>query len=188
MPTDFDVRLEDLARLRPLQGVATDEVAALLPLARGVRFEAGEDLISPGKPNRHAWLILHGRATVTVEADTGSRTVGDVWPGEIVGEAAFFHPEIPHRVRVRAAGRCDAIDVSAELLESARGTPALAAMQRYLLTVMARRIRATNTNIQRVWHEQHTAKPETPDPSTAAADRPPTLGERLAALFRGGSR
>ncbi|MCB9780659.1 MAG: Crp/Fnr family transcriptional regulator [Alphaproteobacteria bacterium] len=183
MSTEFTVTLDDLSRLRPLQTVRADDLKVLLPLAKGVAFDAGEHLIAPGKPNTHAWLLLSGRLSVAVETDEGPRNVGDVWPGEIVGEAAFFHPEVPHRVRVTASTPARAIDISSELLESARGTEALAAMQRYLLAVLARRIRSTNSTIQKAWHEQRNQALAAEAPTQEVEKQPRTLGERLAKLF-----
>lgn len=86
------LRRQQLARhARQLLGEAS--ATALTALEAGVRWvhlASGETLFHEGEIGDAAFLVLSGRLTVRVRTSEGERRVGDIGPGETVGEAALL--------------------------------------------------------------------------------------------------
>lgn len=164
---------EELAALRPLRAVPAAEIEALLALGEERLLAQGEVLIEVDQRPAHAMLLVHGR----LGAHSGARLVGDIWPGEIVGESALDGAGHPSQVRVVAMAQSTVLVLTPQLLEAAAGTPALAALQVHLVHALSRRIRSSNLAIRRAWQEhQAPARP-------AAAPPEPSLLDRLRALL-----
>jgi CRP-like cAMP-binding protein len=134
--------------------------------AREVAFRQG-DLAD------RALLVVTGR----LDAVLGSETLGDVRPGEIVGETALFVPDGLRQATVRAAVASTCLCLTAASLRDHRDNPAVVALQQHLIGTLGRRIRSTNLLIQKQWNLHRT--PEAPPP-------PPTLVDRLRLMFGGG--
>ena len=168
--------IAELHQLQPLRGIPDSALAALLPLGRQVEFAPGEVLIAPDQVVARALLLVRGRLAVTVEEGGQSRPVGEVWPGEIVGESALFEHPGRSQVKVTAMAPSAALEVTPELLQAARGTAALVALQVHLVHALSRRIRATNHGIRRAWQERRAEQarktaPVAPDPSPGFFER-----------------
>lgn len=169
----------DFQALRPLLGVPAAEIEALLPLGHERDLAEGEVLVRPGTPADRAWLLVDGRLSVSV--DDPPRRIGDIWPGEVVGESAFFGEAPPHTVLVTAEASSRVLEITPELLEASRGSIALMRMQGFLVGALSRRIKATNLGMRKAWQEHRAAEATpstTPEPEVA-----PTLAQRLGALL-----
>ena len=179
------MKVDRVSKLRTLQKVPKEELERLLELAEEVRFEAGQVVFEPGTPATHALLLVQGR--FMVELPDGSKTLGDVWPGEIVGETAFFHDAPLRTARVKAVLPSQAAVITRDLIESQRGTQGLATLQAHLVAVLARRIHATNLAIRKAWQEQRAAEAEKKKAAMAPEPQhePQTLGERIKDLLGG---
>lgn len=57
---------------------------------RWVRLERGEKLFSQGDPGDALYILVSGRLRVELQTDSGPRVVGEVVPGETVGEMAML--------------------------------------------------------------------------------------------------
>jgi CRP-like cAMP-binding protein len=177
------MKVTDVSKLRTLQKVPKEELEHLLELSDEVHFAPGQVVFEPGTLADHALLLVQGR--FEVELPDGSRTLGDVWPGEIVGETAFFHDAPLRTARVKAVLPSRAAVITRELLESQRGTRGVATLQAHLVAVLARRIHSTNLAIRKAWQEQRAAEGAARAPTREPEPAPPTLGERLKDLLGG---
>jgi CRP-like cAMP-binding protein len=173
---------EDLRRLRSLYNVPEAELKELLPLTQRREYAENEIVFEPGDVCEHALLVLSGRLKVEVDGEGGVRNLGDIWPGEIVGEAALFEAGGTHTVRVRAGMDTRALVITTELVEQARGTRALAAMQRHLMAVLARRVKSTNFAMRKAWQERRAAKAQRPE-EAGEADASLSLNDFLRDLL-----
>lgn len=149
--------------LRPFRSLPPDEVTELERLAHKLRFEAGQPVFHQGEPADFALLLLDGRLSVRVATDQGPRAVGDVWPGEVVGESALFIPGAQRNADVTAEVASVALVIDRDFLKRARGTQALAVAQRHLMATTARRIRATNLAMRKAWQQRRAEASATVD-------------------------
>lgn len=60
---------------------------------RWVQLERGETLFSQGDPGDALYVLVSGRLRVELETDSGPRVVGEVAPGETVGEMSLLSDE-----------------------------------------------------------------------------------------------
>jgi CRP-like cAMP-binding protein len=147
----------DLFIFRDVPSRAVTELCILAP---PVTLKMGVKVFEQGSKADIALLLTSGMLSVQVESGGESRMVGQVHPGEIVGEQALFSRGGARSATVRASQDSQALIIDWSLLESASDNPAMIAIERHLLGTMARRIRSTNTAIQKLWKE--TSKLEAP--------------------------
>jgi CRP-like cAMP-binding protein len=141
--------------------VSSRAVTELCILAPPVNLGAGAKVFEQGSTSDIALLLTAGKLSVEVQHDGDSRTVGQVHPGEIVGEQALFSRGGSRSATVRAIEESQALIIDWSLLERAADNPAMIAIERHLLATMARRIRATNSAIQKLWKETGTLEAPT---------------------------
>jgi CRP-like cAMP-binding protein len=167
--------VDQLQRLSLFRGLAPDELARLVVLAPPVTFGLGEVVFQQGEAAATAMLVVSGRLTASV----GTRTVGDIRAGEIVGETALFASGKSRSATVTAMESTVCLSLSRQLLAAAAQNPAMVALEEHLLGTLARRIRSTNLNIQKVWKE---------DDKLASTDKAatPSLRDKFMSLFGGG--
>ncbi len=168
--------------LRPFRALPPDELAELERMAARVHFELGQPVFRQGEPADHALLLLDGRLSVSVQTDRGPRAVGDVWPGEVVGESGLFLAGAVRNANVLAEVDSVALLIDQEFLDKARGTRALALAQQHLMATTARRIRATNLAMRKAWQQQRaeaSATQDVPAPGRAG------FRERLSKMLGG---
>jgi CRP-like cAMP-binding protein len=123
-----------------------------------------------------ALLLIEGKLSVEVQSTGQPRPLGQVHPGEIVGEQALFSRGGERSATVRARQPSSCLLLSPEVLEKASTNPAVIALERQLLATLARRIRGTNQQIQKVWKETSELTPP---------DNRKSLATRLRGLFGG---
>jgi CRP-like cAMP-binding protein len=140
--------------LRPFKAIPPEEVAELERLASKQHYAPGQRIFEQGDDADHALLLLDGRLSVAVDTDHGPQAVGDVWPGEVVGESALFIPGAQRNASVTAQLQSTALLIDRDFLQRARGSRALAVAQRYLMATSARRIRATNLAMRKAWQQR----------------------------------
>ena len=122
----------------------------------------GGELCRQGDVADHALFIVQGRLKAWVREGTRERPVSDVWPGELVGEAALYAAAIHRTATLRAFNDSAALRLTREGLEAMGGTHALAALQENMLESMARRLRTTNHAIRRQWKAIQSHEDEAP--------------------------
>ncbi len=172
---------DGLAGLYMFRTVQKRHLEALVEMAPPVTYFGGDIVFHQGAAADSAVLVVTGKLIAYVDPGGNRRVLGDSRPGEIVGETALFTRGGKRNATVAAEGVSQCLELSRETLTRAGRNPAMVALEQHMLGTMARRIRATNTNIQRVWKEAEAAKAE-----LARNTKAPTLRERLAGLFGGG--
>lgn len=171
--------IDQLGQLYLFRSVPRPALRELVSLAPPTRFGAGHAVFEEGAPADVALLLLSGRLVASVGTGDNAKQVGDIRPGEIVGEQGLFIPGGQRSARVVAAEPSVALLVTPELMDHAARNPAIVALEQHLLGTLARRIRATNQAIQMAWKAD-------PPADTSPDARPRTIRERLSALFGGG--
>ena len=174
--------IDQLSQLYLFRSVPRPALQELLTLAPPTRIGMGQSVFEEGATADVALLLIQGRLVASVGAGDNAKQVGDIRPGEIVGEQGLFVPGGLRSARVMAAEPSTALLLTPELMDHAARNSAIVALEQHLLGTLARRIRATNQAIQLAWKSD-------PLPSkkveTSAAPKPRTLRERLSALFGG---
>jgi CRP-like cAMP-binding protein len=179
MSSDIDT----LSALYLFQAVPRPSLQALLQVAPAVSFSIAQPVFRQGDAAESALLLLSGRFTVEVQEGGATRTIGEVHPGEVVGETALFLPGARRTATVRAREPSRALVLRPEVMDLAGQNPAVVLLEQHLLGTLSRRIRSTNLAIQGVWKAEAPA-PAPPGPAAAAPPPPPpTLRGRLASLF-----
>jgi CRP-like cAMP-binding protein len=176
------VTQRNVEELRPFRALPPEEVAELERMAARVHFDLGQPVFRQGEPADHALLLIDGRFSVSVDTDRGPRAVGDVWPGEVVGESALFLPGATRNANVLAEVSSIALLIDEDFLTRARGTRALCTAQKHLMATSARRIRATNLAMRKAWQQQRAEASATQDiPSEGKAG----FRQRLSRILGG---
>ena len=167
----------DSSSLFVFRDVSARAIAELNILAPPTQFKMGSIVFKQGAKADVALLLISGKLGVEVELAGDKRAVGQVHPGEIVGEQALFSRGGFRSATVRAETDSQALIIDWGLLERAAKNDAVVAIERHLLGTLARRIRATNMAIQKLWKE------------TAVQENHPEkrgFAQRLRALFGAG--
>ena len=133
--------------------MSTEALRELSILAPPVSFKPGVTLFNQGDPSDVALLLLEGKLSVEVAIAGQHREVGSINVGEVVGETAIFAREGKRNATVRALQSCSCLIISKDLLVEANKNPAVIAIERHLLSTLARRVRRTNQEINKLWKE-----------------------------------
>ena len=172
--------VETLAKMYMFRNVSRDQLTKLCALAPPTTFQEGHVLFRQGQPADVALLVLDGRLVAEVSGGEAVRTVGDIRPGEIVGERALLSRGGRRSATVSAAKPSRCLLLSWETLEKGTDNTALVAVEKHLLGSLARRIRSTNSTIQVAWRESDKL-----EAASSPAGTPTTLRDRLRNLWGG---
>lgn len=187
------------------RGLPQGALAELALLGEPRRLRPGELLFREGDPADRALLLLSGKLAASVGQGAAARALGEVHPGELVGELALLGRGQRRSADVTAVVGGVGLLVGPDTLRRGASSPAVAALERQLLGTLTRRIRKTNQALQGIWREedqaagrgapgaQPSASPApvssaAPAPSAAPAAEAPTptgIKARLARLFGG---
>jgi CRP-like cAMP-binding protein len=170
-----------LHRLEPLRDVPADAIAELVQITSVARFGVNEAVFRQGEAvGSVAWLLLSGRMSVRVATGPQQRIMTDVWPGEIVGEAALYAKGPTRSATVLTTAPAVALTIPRSALFDHPDQPALIALEMHLLETMAKRLRSTNNVLQCVVNEQRAHVAEPPRPASSPADAPRAAAPRPA--------
>jgi CRP-like cAMP-binding protein len=175
-----------LARLKPFRGVDPAHVQALEQSGRWEQLEAGAPVTEQGDTADTAMLLVEGRMRVRVaESD---RDLGDLWPGSVIGENALFGVNSARSYSVRTVVPSRVLHLRREDLRALSGSPAVAALQRHVIAVTARRLQTADLDMRKVWRDEDQARfaasrPAAPSPEPASAAGAGGLFDRLKALI-----
>ncbi len=114
------VLASSLPRTAVFAGLEAEQTACLANLFRKVRFETGDWILREGSCDGKAFVLLSGKAEVSVGARVSADVIG---AGEVLGELALLN-HAPHSANVRAASPIEAAVIEQEDLErllAARG-------------------------------------------------------------------
>ena len=82
----IDDKIKALSAVRLFSGCSKKELQSVARLCTPLSVEEGFVLTTEGTPGRECFVIADGKARVTI----GGRKVGEVGPGECVGEMALL--------------------------------------------------------------------------------------------------
>lgn len=85
-----DARLQMLASTPFLSILAPRDLATVAAEVRTARLGAGQRLLVAGEPGDSMFVVSEGSLDVVVESEAGPVTVGQVWPGDCLGEMSLF--------------------------------------------------------------------------------------------------
>jgi len=126
-------------------GLGTEELAALLNLTDIVEFPAGARIVSAGDPGHCLYVLLEGRASVTVEADGREIELSKIESGDFFGEVSLVD-DGPRSADVTSIERCVLLRISRMTIGVLGGLQPSAAIQ--ILGAIGRalvaRLRASN--------------------------------------------
>jgi CRP-like cAMP-binding protein len=175
-----------VCRLDPFRDVPPEAVRDFLLYAEWVQLGANV-LFRQGELMRpEAYLLVQGRLNISVEAGGKRQTLADVWPGEIVGEAALFTPATERGATVSSPGPGWALRITPRLLSEQSDHPAVLSLEQHLLKTLARRAAGTNQLIARLRQERErmdraaAASREPQRGAAARADRPKAEPPRVS--------
>jgi CRP-like cAMP-binding protein len=171
---------ESLSKLFMFRQIPPKELSKLCSVAHPVSFGTGDILYRQGEPSTGALLIVSGKLTAYIGLGEKERTLGDSRPGEIVGETGIFFKGSARTATVRATEPTRCLFIDDELLKMTSNNQAVVALETYLISSIARRIRKTGQTIQMFWREGE----KTPKVTTKNA-KPVSLREKLNNFFGG---
>ena len=169
-----------LSKMHMFKEVPTDEIKELIAQCEASSYAMGAVVCQQGEAATHAMLLLEGKLDVSVRAENQTRLVGSIHPGEIFGEQGLFHNKGTRSATVLASKPSKCLKLTPKIMRTYSNNMAMVALERHLIATMARRIRSTNTQIQKAWKEENKqiTKTDAPEENTSL------LG-RLKKLFGG---
>lgn len=176
--------VDHISQLYVFRTVPRAEIEALVALAPPQEFHPHSVVFRQGDVADTALLVVDGRLEATVEAGGTIRRVGEVGPGEVVGEQALFHPQARRSATVSALQPSRCLVISRDLMESASDNHAMIALETYLMGSLARRIRSTNRTLLQAWKESN-PKPVAAEVVETAKVQGTSLLDNLRRLFGG---
>jgi CRP-like cAMP-binding protein len=171
--------------LRMFRGVPDAAVDALYDAGERLDLRPGAFVVSQGDDATASYVVLSGRLKARLEP--GAQDLGDLFPGEVIGPEAVFGRKGTYLTSVVAVNPSTVLKLTRVDLMGLPDSPAVAAMQRHLITVTARRLRTVDHDVRKLWMAQERAAA-----AERAAERhipePEPLGlfGRLKALLGGG--
>ena len=144
--------IDALSGIPLFKSVPRSALRELTTLAPVVQFEEGHIVFHHGWAASVALLILRGKLVARVAHEGVVRNVGEIGPGEIMGEQALFVPGGQRSASVVAKTACTCLLLEPGKWERHSDNPAMVALERHLLETLARRIRRTNAVVQEAWN------------------------------------
>ena len=174
--------IPQLLKLRTFMGASESDLRSLLDATNHRTLQRGELLAEVGEPADSAWLVVRGRLHIEVGPD--SQHIGEIWPGEMVGEEGVFGVAATRVTSFRAAQDSLVLVLDRKTLDDSAlaSNPAMGALQRHMLRVCTRRLNALDTTRYRTDIAPHLPDQPAEDTQPAIPDSPRAW---LRALFGG---
>jgi CRP/FNR family transcriptional regulator, cyclic AMP receptor protein len=135
----MDSKVKALSTVGLFSGCSKKELRSVAPLCTPISVEEGSVLTTQGTPGRECFVIADGKASVTI----GGKKVGEVGPGECVGEMALLDGG-PRTATVTAESPMNVYVLSVSEFKSLlRVSPTIL---RKIATSLAQRLRAREAN------------------------------------------
>jgi CRP-like cAMP-binding protein len=146
MPLDADT----LRRVPAFASLSNEACAALGLCFRGRKYAAGETVFREGEPGASMLLCASGELSAAARAGSGSRRIGRVGPGQLVGEAALLDPA-PRTATLTAVRPSEVWEIGDDAIEILRrASPAAArALTAAAIGGVVRRLRQLEQRIER---------------------------------------
>jgi CRP-like cAMP-binding protein len=195
---------DEVRAIRTLRPLSDDDLRALMDFGEQSKHAHGADVFTQGTPCTTARMVLSGKLKLTVTAGGEPSQVGEIWPGELVGEAAFYDISVPNECGAEAIGEVIVLDIDGAKIGEASGSHAVAALEAHLIQTLARQVKTNDLGIRKGWQEIRSAQARLAADEAAEADaraaaaelrsrprRPkptpePNLVDKISSFFFGG--
>lgn len=156
--------VQQLQDLHLFRNIPRTDLARLTRMCKIMTFLPRQVIFAQNAPADNAMILVSGKLDVCIHTGGGERHLGNILPGEIFGEQGLFHSGGTRSAMVRANQESICLLVTPELMRETWNNQAIVALEQFLIATMARRIRSTNLEIQKIW------KTEGPEETSSAAD------------------
>jgi serine/threonine protein phosphatase PrpC len=179
--TDVEAKAEMLRRIPLFQHMTYKELLALLAIAKGRQFEAGQPIITEGEPGEDLFVIFRGKVDVVKQGTV----IAHLKAGGHFGEMGIVD-HAPRSATVRASEPTTAISIDREtLLKLMRRDSLLAVKMLWsFVQVLSERLRNTNealtglkTEMERLRSLSDMAGVDAAEPPPPAPPPPPPFTE-----------
>lgn len=154
-----------------LQGLSAEDMELLRIICPTRTYSANDCVFVQDDIATFALLLIEGHLTVSIESDGKKCLVGDIWPGEILGETALLNTMERRSATVISKTESKCLELTIENLERMQGSKALMLTQIFLMKTMAKRLRATDNALEEMWE------------ASKKQPQKPSLKERLVRLL-----
>ncbi len=110
----LDNEVESLRRIPIFANMAPRDLKLLASTSERLCFASGDILFEQGANGDSAYIILGGRAEVTIDTPAGPTVLAVLKENQIVGEVAILC-DLPRTATVRAAGELTALRVTKDM-------------------------------------------------------------------------
>jgi predicted acylesterase/phospholipase RssA/CRP-like cAMP-binding protein len=137
-----DDPIDALRRVALFAGLDPETLASVAHAMTRRRVAVGSVLIAQGVPGEALYVVVRGRLAAEVRNEEGEvRQLGEIVPGELVGEMAMLSSE-PRSATVRALRTSEVVELTREAFE--RLCSRHPELMRRLASLLANRLRAAN--------------------------------------------
>ena len=175
--------VQKLQNLHLFRNIPQTDLTRLIRMCKVMTFLPRQVIFAQNAPADHAMILVSGKLEVCIHTGSGDRHLGHILPGEIFGEQGLFHSGGTRSAMVKAEQESMCLLVTPELMRETWNNQAIVALEQFLIATMARRIRSTNLEIQKIWKTEE-KEAEEPSADTLEDNSSGLLG-RLKSLFGG---
>ena len=143
--------VKQLQNIHLFRNVSAKDLTKLTQMCQILEFRPRQIIFAQNAPADHAMILVSGKLDVCILTGHTERHLGTILPGEIFGEAGLFHSGGTRSAMVRANKDSVCLLMTPELMRETWNNEALVALEQFLIATMARRIRSTNLEIQKIW-------------------------------------
>ena len=176
--------VKQLQNLHLFRNVSAKDLTKLTQICQILEFRPRQVIFAQNAPADHAMILVSGKLDVCILTGNTERHLGNILPGEIFGESGLFHSGGTRSALVRANKDSICLLVTPELMRETWNNEAIVALEQFLIATMARRIRNTNLEIQKIWKVE-SADQKTDQNSAETSEQPGGLLGKLKSLFGG---
>ncbi len=147
--------VQQLQNLHLFRKVSAKDLKRLTQMCQVLEFRPRQIIFAQNAPADHAMILVSGKLDVCIMTGHTERHLGSILPGEIFGEQGLFHSGGTRSAMVRANKDSVCLLVTPELMRETWNNEAIVALEQFLIATMARRIRNTNLEIQKIWKSEN---------------------------------
>jgi CRP-like cAMP-binding protein len=177
--------VKQLQNLHLFRNVSQKDLSKLTQMCQILEFRPRQIIFAQNAPADHAMILVSGKLDVCILTGHGERHLGTILPGEIFGEQGLFHSGGTRSAMVRGNKDSICLLVTPELMRETWNNEAIVALEQFLIATMARRIRNTNLEIQKIWKSEDNESKNGEHKANEQSDESGGLLGRLKSLFGG---
>lgn len=146
--------VQQLQTIHLFRSVPKTDLSKLVRMCKTMTFLPRQIIFAQNAPADHAMILVSGKLDVCIQVAQTERHLGTILPGEIFGEQGLFHSGGVRSAVVRANQESVCLMMTPEMMRETWNNKAIVALEQFLIATMARRIRNTNLEIQKIWKDE----------------------------------